>query len=65
MKLAKNINKKDKKTKISSPRSAPESFCQNLLDCKLLTYTSTKSAEFSAFSLLINFKEDLNSDFER
>jgi len=64
MKLAKSINKRDKKTKFSSPRSAPESFCQNLLDCKLLNYTSTNFAEF-AFSVLINFKEDPNSDFER
>jgi hypothetical protein len=64
MKLAKSINKKDQKTKFLSHRSAPESFCQNLLDCKLLNYTSTKSA-FSAFSVFINFKEDTNSDFER
>jgi hypothetical protein len=35
-----------------------------LLECKLLNYTSTKSA-FSAFSVFINFKEDPNSDFER
>ncbi|MGB9854483.1 MAG: hypothetical protein ACPLRY_06745 [Candidatus Bathyarchaeales archaeon] len=54
MKLANSLNKKDEKIKSSPPKPTPEIFCQILLGCKLLNYTSTNSAEF-AFSVLENF----------